>query len=97
MERPQVRTRASSTSAAIPNTMFGIHAARIGSTTPPAPTAFMIWVRSRKSTVVPRLMAMPTAAPARGVVTASGAPNTAMMRQVTGIATLSDRSTISVA
>ena len=56
----------------------------------------MICVRSRKITVVPRLIAMPTAAPARGLVTASGAPNSAMMKQVTGIATLSARSTMSL-
>ena len=48
------------------NTMFGSQAASVGSISPPAPTAFMIWVRSRKITVVPRLIAMPTAAPARG-------------------------------
>ena len=36
------------------------------------------------------------AAPARGFVTASGAPNRAMMKQVIGIATLSERSTMSL-
>ena len=63
---PHVLTRTMSQSAARAKTMFGSHAATIGSTTPPAPTAFMIWVMSRKITVVPRLIAMPTAAPARG-------------------------------
>ena len=37
-----VLTRANSNIPAAANTMFGIHAARLGSTTPPAPTAFMI-------------------------------------------------------
>ena len=77
--------------------IFGIHAATIGSITPPAPTAFMIWVRSRNSTVVPRLIAMPDRRTgARGLVIASGAPNRAMMKQVAGIASLSARSTISL-
>ena len=91
-----VLTRASSTSPATRNTMFGSHAASVGSISPPAPTAFMIWVTSRKMIVVPRLIAMPTAAPARGACTASGAPNSAMMRQVAGSASLSACSTISL-
>ena len=46
--------------------------------------------------VVPRLIAIPTAAPARGLVIARGAPKMAMMKQVTGIATLRARYTISL-
>ena len=34
--------------------------------------------------VVPRLIAIPTAGPARGAETASGAPNRAMIRQAAG-------------
>ena len=45
---------------------------------------------------MPRLIAMPNAVPLRGEAIASGAPNTAMMRQVAGIASLSARSTISL-
>ena len=60
---------------------------------PLPPTAFVSWISIRKMIVVPRLMPMPYAAPPRCVLVASGAPNSAMMMHVMGIASLSARST----
>src|SRR5205823_14862656 len=64
---------------ATPKMKFGTHAAKLGGSTPPAPTALESWNIRRSTNVVARHTATPQAAPLRGVEIASGAPNSAMM------------------
>ena len=72
---------------------FGTHAAKLGGSTPPAPTALDSWNISRSMNVVARHTATPHAAPLRGVVIASGAPNSAMMMHANGTDSFRARST----
>src|SRR5439155_4429442 len=81
--------------AATATRMFGPHAASSGGRTPPAPMAFASWNISSTMNVVARLAATPHAAPLLGVEMASGAPNSAINKQMKGIAILSARSTYS--
>src|SRR5439155_1565771 len=82
--------------AAPPNNRFGNHAANVGGSTPPAPTALLSWNMRRSMNVVARHTATPQAAPLLGVEIASGAPNSAMMMHVKGIDSLSACSTCSL-
>src|SRR5439155_814829 len=69
---------------AAPTTKFGTHAAKLGGSTPPAPTALESWNIRRSTNVVARHTATPHAAPLFGVEIARGAPNKAMMMQANG-------------
>src|SRR5690606_30834562 len=89
----QVRTPHMSTRPTTPNRSPGIHAAGSGIITPRAPRARVSWMRRRKRMVVPRLTPIPYAAPPRCELVARGAPNSAMIMQVTGIASFSIRPT----
>ena len=96
-ERPiEPLTCARASGARVPSTAniaFGSQAARSGGITPLPPMAFVSWIMRRKIIVVARLTPIPYAEPPRCVLVARGAPNSAMMMHVIGMAILSARST----
>ena len=83
-------------SLSVPQSQMGNFQIELKGNGPDYPTtAFVSWIIIRKMIVTPRLTPTPYAAPPRCVLVASGAPNSAMIRHVTGIAILSACSTLS--